>query len=462
MPVKSKCRWGLACGVGFAVSVLVGVIVWLSIDPLYTSQAIFRISIERPTVLGAPDHYGQVEFEILKNTHKELLLSSWVLEPVVSPKDPDVKPLPIFQEKKDPVKWLSNQLSVSFPGEAEVMVVSLGLPEPADAAKIISAVVDSYSREVLYKERADRQERIKKLEAAYSTINNEVRTIRVKLRNLAEKFGGASDPEALAIQQRLLLEQLASSRSQLMQTEMQESQLGVDLVQQKELYRAEQANIPTEQDCLEYGKNDLRIHRLIEELAEQDLEAIKEGESRKKKTSGGEDDKAQKSVTVREQILDQYEKKVETLRGEIHKNNLKKVEQEIKKLEASIEQLNKRNSRLAKENERLQSQVEQLGSTSIEVEMYRDDLKNLKQTMQSVAGEREMVRAELEAPTRITLLEKPDPEHLPETPSNYLFRLLATFLSMAISFLLCMTVVILWNIIQKRRSSICRDTGTNE
>ena len=65
---------------------------------------------------------------------------------------PEVKDIPIVQYKTqygDPVDWLTGKLSVSFPGKAEFMMVSLSLEDPKEAKTLVKAVVDSYMTEVV-------------------------------------------------------------------------------------------------------------------------------------------------------------------------------------------------------------------------------------------------------------------------------------------------------------------------
>ncbi|MBN2579197.1 MAG: AAA family ATPase [Pirellulales bacterium] len=444
-------QWLLASGIGILLAVTAGLVVWFGIGPRYTARAFFRISMEKEGILKSSDRYPQDQFEILKNTHQQLLRSRWVLGPAL--RNPEINQLPVLKREKDQLKWLTDELSVSFPGRAEIMEISLSLPNPSDAAKIVAVVVDSYNKEVLDVEGKERRERLDELDRIYSEADREVRRLLGNLRNLAERFGGATDSEAFVIRQRMLLEQLASSRNQLTQADIQLGQLRLDLAQQKALYEAEQTNIPTNTECTNYAFQDQELKRLAEEVA---LRKMYAQETRETINPASTNPAARGYVGQEEQVYNQYEEKMETLRREIHQKKLGEIEREIKKLEASIVQSENQKTRLEKETSQQREQAEQLGGTSIEVEMYRNDLKNQEQTLQSIAMEREKIRAELRAPSRILLLEKPDPNNPPISQSNLLIRIALTFFSTLSGFAVSVAGVGFWDM-QKKRINTARE-----
>jgi polysaccharide biosynthesis transport protein len=445
-------QWLLATGIGIVVMVAAGVVTWLAIGPLYTAQAYFIISKEEPTIMTQSQRLLPEEFEILKNSQKEYLTSTWVLRPVLRD-NTEINQLEVIKREKDPLQWLSHKLSVSFPGRAEYMEVSLSLPSAMDAVKILSAVVESYRNEVVDKQRQERQKRLEELDRVFKDATGEVRSLRSKLRNMADRFSGAADPEAFALRQRLTLEQYAASRQQLMQSDVQVSQLNVDLASQRALREAEANRMPTDNEIKNYALQDVELRRLDEEIA---LKKILDEDVRTKIAPGSTNPVAEGYLREQERTNRRFEEKMNTLREELHNKNLTEIDNTIKKLEASLTQSQTRQNQLVKDTEQLKEQAEQLGSSSIEVEMYRTDLKNKEMTLQNISAEQQKLAAEQMAPSRITLVEKPSKDNLPILPSNFLTRIVLTVFSLMVGLSLSAAGVGFWDM-QKRRISTVRD-----
>jgi polysaccharide biosynthesis transport protein len=445
-------QWLLATGIGIVVTAVGGVGTWFAIGPVYTAEASFLISKEEPTILASQSQrLSPEEFEILKNTQKELLVSPGVLRPVLRDNQ-EVKELAVIKQERDPIQWLQRKLSVSFPGRAEYMEVSLSLPDAMDAVKIVSAVVDSYRNEVVDKQHRERQRRLDDLDRVYQDATREVRSLRSKLRNMADRYGGA-DPEAFAIRQRLTLEQYAALRQQSMQQDVQVSQLRVDLASQQALHDTEAAKMPTDTEVMNYALQDVELRRLAEEIT---LQKIAEEDVQSKIAPGTTSPVAKSYLFNQERTHRRYEEKMSALREELHNKNLGEIDNMVKKLSASLEQAQLRQSELEKQTDKYKEQAEQLGSSSIEVEMYRTDLKSQELTMESISVERQKLVAEQQAQSRINLLEKPSKDDPPIIPSNALTRLAMTVFSMMAGLSLSMAGVGLWDM-QKRRISSVRE-----
>ncbi len=80
--------------------------------------------------------------------------------------------------KKNPVDWLQRNLSVSFPGHAEVMQVSLSGDDPKEVTILVNAVVDTYLNEIVSAERAEKRSRLSDLEKACAEKETQIRATR--------------------------------------------------------------------------------------------------------------------------------------------------------------------------------------------------------------------------------------------------------------------------------------------
>jgi polysaccharide biosynthesis transport protein len=442
-------QWLLASGIGVVVTAVAGIGTWFTIGPLYTAKAVFQISQAEQKILGAPERIYQDEFENLKNTQKQLILGRSVLGPPLRD-NTEINQLPIIKREKDPYQWLASKLSVSFPGRAEIMEVSLSLPDPMDAVKIVSVVVDSYKKEVLDVDRSERQVHLDQLDLVIQNINREQRQLRSKLRNMADRFGSA-DPEAFAIRQRLTLEQFASTRSQLMQSEVQVNQLEVELKSEIAAREVEVSTMPTDTEVKNYAIQDVELRRLDEEIA---LKKILDEDVRTKIAPGSTSPVAAGYLHDQERTNRRFEEKLTQLREELHGKRIGEIDSKIKKLQASLEQANIRKGQLEKQTEQLREQAEQLGSSSIEVEMYRTDLKNQELTLQNISAERQKIAAEMQAPARIRNIEKPSKDNPPVTPSNFLTRVAMTILSVMAGLSLSVAGVGFWDLRKQRIGTV--------
>jgi uncharacterized protein involved in exopolysaccharide biosynthesis len=227
----------VALGLGLACGLAAGVTVFFLIGEQYTAVASLQVSMQQESLLpnAAPGTLVDRErFQIFKNTQQELLRRRVVLMSAL--RRAEVRDIPIVQYKTqyaDPVEWLSGRLSVAFPGDAEVMTVSLSLDKPKDAQALVKAVVDSYVVEVVENDNSRRQKRFSELETICNDKEAEVRSKREKLRGLVASTGGQEDPETLTTRQKLLLDELTLCRQELAKSQHELQHYQVDLAVQK-------------------------------------------------------------------------------------------------------------------------------------------------------------------------------------------------------------------------------------
>ena len=187
--------------------------------PKYTATALLMVRFEPPTVAGvapiAAQEWTRDRFEIYKATQQQLLGCRFVLSAAL--RKPAVAQLPAIrhsQRSGDPVRWLKSKLRVTFPGDAEIMEVSLTADDPNEAATLVQAVVDAYMQEAVNAEVDRKRLRLSELDRAVAEKEQDIRARREKLKKLATELG-TSTTENLTLKQRLALEELSMYRQEL-------------------------------------------------------------------------------------------------------------------------------------------------------------------------------------------------------------------------------------------------------
>ena len=105
-------------------------------------------------------------FEIYKSTQQQLFVSRFVLLEACATRPWRGSTIRRVQEKHDAVDWLGKHLRVHFPGNGELMEVSIALDDPQESVTLLQGVVDAYLREVVNMESDQRRVRLSELDRA--------------------------------------------------------------------------------------------------------------------------------------------------------------------------------------------------------------------------------------------------------------------------------------------------------
>ena len=105
---------------------------------------------------------GSPGFEVFKNTQKQYMVNPFVL--IAALRDRAIDNSSVFDGEPAHEEWLAKNLMVDFPGNGEIMTVSLKGNDAKEIAAVVNAVVDAYMKEVASKEQKTRQSRLLQLE----------------------------------------------------------------------------------------------------------------------------------------------------------------------------------------------------------------------------------------------------------------------------------------------------------
>ncbi len=191
----------------------------------YTATSSLRIGFTAPHILDQPaQQHSEKEYDLYKKTQQQLLKSRFVL--MAALRKPEVAKLPSVQEEtkqNDATRWLEGLVKIEFPGDSEIMKVSVSRSDPYEAVTLNRAVVDAYMTEVVNVEREQKRQRLGELNRAYTEKEADLREKQEDVRKLAEQLG-ISYSDTLTLKQKLALEELSNYWNNLkrLQTTLQD------------------------------------------------------------------------------------------------------------------------------------------------------------------------------------------------------------------------------------------------
>ena len=406
-PGSRRRRWLLAIALLLFCVATGATALWIYQGPKYTAVALLHIASREPWLLfQTSDQAREDDFEVYKNTQREVLSSRFVLTAAL--RKPDAAKLRVVQRELDPVDWLQRELKVEFPLDAEIMRISLTADDPKEASILVNAVVEAYMDEVVDDEESQRSARLSELDTIYSEKEMEVRKKRTDLRQLAEQLG-AGDSTGLSLKQQIALEEFADVRKELtrvrfdlrrtegqLKMRMQEAMLdGATDVEVSEI----ELNAATQSDPV--------AGRLLFELLFQWSQMLDKriASIRAVAPAPNEARQLEEMAQAIDAIQQQLDLRRATLREELQQAGCKAAEVEIKRLECQIAVLKEQEQQLARDLEQLREKAEEVSGSSIDIEMMRAEIQHIDEVLSSVAEERERLKVELRSQSRVTQLQ---------------------------------------------------------
>ncbi len=412
-------RWLAAILLGLVVAGAAAPAVWFAYRAQYTATAAFHVASSLAPILpGGGDRTGTA-FEIYKGTQQQYVKSRFVL--VAALRKPEAASASVLQQELDPVDWLQQNLKVAFPGNAEIMHISLTTPDPRESAALVNAVVDAYKAEIVDVEFNQRRQRLSDLERIYTEKENELRAKRSDLKRLAEQLG-AGEKENLSLKQQIALQQFAAFRSELINTQFKVMRLRWEL-KAKEAEAQRSANFEVSDPELEqFLRTDPVALQLLQRESEfrqrrQEAQSVLtwRGSAEHLERSRGAEESTQRALAAR---------RIE-LREELKRRKRAALQASIEQLKAEIAAGAEQEKQLLQDVEQAKKLAESFGGSSIDVEMMRSEIALLEGLLKSVADEREKLNIEIRNRPRITLIHRADPPAAPDRDKKLQLTVLA-------------------------------------
>jgi hypothetical protein len=374
--------------------------------PKYTATATFQVRFPSPTAAEqAAEEEARDRFEIYKATHKQLVVSRFVLQAAL--REPGVAKLPAIQREQksgDPVRWLKSRLHVTFPGNAEIMELSLTADDADQAVTLLRAVVDAYLHEVVNAEQDRKRARLAAVDRAVADKEKEIRTNREALKKLATTLGTSATGN-LTLRQKLALEELAAYRAELARVQSDVRRLKAELAAQQAALKVVQNTPVTAAEVDAMMQQDPIGRQLSTELGWKKLDQVyMDNAVVKFPTNSHYVDRYQKALKTLQTSYDA--RKAELIEG-IRQKERSPIVAEVCRLGASLAALAEQERAIESLVEKEHAEATKLGNDTVDMQMLQLDIRNAESVLNQLVSQRDKLRAENRAGARITLFEPP-------------------------------------------------------
>ena len=420
--VRSAIRrgWRIALPLGICLASAFFFAAWKLYIPKYSASAYLRIDAsDRPLIFKTADEVASRggDFNLYKSTQQQLLLTPFVLKTAL--RDPKMSSLEEIAEQDDPVAWLKENMKVTFPGNGEIMQISMDTRSPTSCVPIVNGVVDAFMQEVVMSDRNERLKRLDTLEKVFSERTNQVRSKRVELKNLAATLG-TSDTSSLTVAQQNALQQFGKMQEKLSEVQFSLMQAEGEIKIAEEIAQRQkesEADLDAETESTPEADASLKLAERTNDVVQlEELITIAQaklvGMSKAFGPSHFNVQKAREELEVKKEMLaqrkteakirakvmadqDQRSRLLQSPNGGIY---------DLMGLTSKFQVLANQEKVLKEKVELLADETRQLGKSSIDVELMRSEISGLEEILRTVGEEIERTSVELKTSSRIRIL----------------------------------------------------------
>lgn len=157
-----KLHWLMIVFCGALIGGAGAAAAWQLLASKYESYGMFQVSSVPIGLTPNSPQQARTDFGTYVKTQATLLKSEFVLNAALR----DLKDVPTIKAQKDPIKYLDEELMVSWQDGSEVIRVTFKGHEPEDARKIINAVQKAFMEQVVERKVRENREIVEKVETA--------------------------------------------------------------------------------------------------------------------------------------------------------------------------------------------------------------------------------------------------------------------------------------------------------
>ncbi|HEX6963817.1 MAG TPA: AAA family ATPase [Lacipirellula sp.] len=394
---------------------------WTFTQPVFHAYATLRVHSETPHLaFKITDDQQASQFEVFKRTQRELVLGDGVLLAALG--DPTIKSAAAIKSivaTEDPVIWLRNLLQVDFPGNAEIMTISMKGEDAALVADLVNAVLDAYVKNVIDVGKQQRTRRLAELHAAMSTQEEKSRRLRSKLQNLTDSLG-SGDTEALSIKQQVAIQRYAQLQEEFGRIQFDRLRAEIELARITDQL-ASQADSSNDHEAQVAARADAEKQRLVDShhavvaqaevlhqaqlVADEASSRVGRGGNRILKPYHERVQREQQRLeeikfSVTEEIAAQLARDAEIARH----SRAAESRAEQDRLKRELEILRAHEKTMGEQLAAATAAADKIGTSSVTVELTRNELDRLERIYDEIGVEAETLTIELSSASRVEAL----------------------------------------------------------
>jgi capsular exopolysaccharide synthesis family protein len=392
-----KRRWLLASTVGFLAAAGTAVAVFFSVPTTYIGQTFLILSHKGTKIVGTD---SDVDFSIFQRSEAARVKTRLVLTRAM--RQPTVSGLLMFKDMREPVEWLENNIQVDYGASPEYMRISLIGEKPQELIVVLQAISDAYLDEAVNDELETRNRRLQKLNDAYGTYEESLRTKRHTYKELAGEIGTSSS-FVLAFKQQFEMDQLVQRKNMLLNVTNDLTRLRTEaFVQQEKVKSLPKMEIPAEliDSRLAADSRVIEMEREIESLKTKAAKAAKGW------SDGAENEAVKKIEKQREDMRQALQAYRQSKRPALADQLLSTVRaRENEALESEKQRiliLEKMETDLSAQVEKLSNQIKVVGTKGVELESLKEDLESHDSVAKTLRAMILNEKINLNTPPRVT------------------------------------------------------------
>jgi capsular exopolysaccharide synthesis family protein len=428
-------RWPLAIGLGMLTAICAALAVWFLAPRASDISAYLYVHRDPPVILSQGNRSRDVnEFAVFKQTQVNILKGPYVLNAAM--RRPGISQLAMIRKETDPVGYLAGALRAVYPGEAEVMQVSLNGDNPKETAELINAIVDAFIEEWVNKQRGDTFRRKELLDKKYQSITKDI-NVKTAQRDQIIRESNVMTAEQGELQKALLMQSLADARSTLRETNTLLGRADSDISQLEiQIQNFQPNSVPEDviESALMRDPEYLLKQRLLTEAMTKlsaYTQILPEGSDSDPKVmraqaevDGIRDEIATLKAQMRPQILATFTQQDSTLGI---------LQGQLEAIKKSREGYAERSTSLQESIKDMTRDIGKLGSSSTDIGRLDYEIEMFRGTLSKLGEELRHLDIELEAPARIEVIDRATPLTAQSVLTRYIMVGFTGVLAMALT-----------------------------
>lgn len=401
-------RLPIAMTLGFVMAACLCWVVWILMPVQSEVEAWFNVKSASPVLVEdvvSNSQRNMNEFDYFRRTQMQMIKTPLVLIAAMR----EISELPMLKRERDPVQYLKDELNVDFPGDSELMRISMRGEDPQQLVKIVEAVSTAYRNEVVDRDKQLKTENFDVLGATADSLRQQITREQENYKRLCELMGTTSQ-DVVETEQKLLHEQLSIS-SRLMtdlSTRKMEVQNTLELLKQQQ---ADLAKTGTPEWAVEQELNkDPQFQQLQSDLQTKNAELSSAKLHMNVDGPNGPPAlirRLQASVAELQAEVDAFKAEKSAAAAEaIEGDTGGTIDAQIRAYESQLAQLDAALDEERTKFEQSQSRLKKLGSSSPDLLASMRRIEQLEFSYKKVAGEVRAIEIELKAPPRVVLIQK--------------------------------------------------------